>query len=70
MGLEVRKIAPTLSHHKLDLWVQEIPSSLRRDEIQNSSAVVFARALYSLSVEERAMVSCLLALQEIKKLPR
>ena len=44
--------------------------NMGRDEIYNNSAMVFVRVLYSLSVEERAMVGCFLAFQEIKKLPR
>lgn len=45
-------------------------SSVRREQIQHSSDAVFATALYSASVEERATPDCFFADQEIGVEPR
>lgn len=59
-------MALKLSHHKLGGSIIEIASSFIRDWIQSSSYVVLAIALYSASVEERAMIGYFFEPQEIK----
>jgi hypothetical protein len=69
-GFEDKYVAPMLSHHSVGGRENRRPISEHRDIIQESSAAVFARALYSASVLEWATVCCFLQLQEIKLFPR
>lgn len=59
-----------LSHNTRGGLVRKNFSSRRRAQIQDSSAAVWAKDLYSDSVEERATEVCFLALHEIRLLPR
>ena len=59
-----------LSHHKVGLVGQEILSSNRREQSQINSVVALARVVYSLSDDERTIITCFLALYEIRELPK
>ena len=61
---------PILSHHKVTLLEQEKPISSSKGLIHDSFAVAFAMALYSLSVDDLAIVGCFFTIQEMKDLPK
>ena len=63
-------MAPILSHYKIDFIGHKTPISDNKEWIQINLIVALARALYSLSDEERAIVTYFLALQKIRELPR
>lgn len=58
-----------LSHHMIEVGV-EIPSSVSKDWSQITSIVPLDNDLYSLSMEEQAIVGCFLATQETRLLPK
>ena len=66
MGLADKYVAPKLSHQSRALAGCGIPNSVRSFYTHNISAVAFAKALYSASVEDLETVGCFLAVQEIK----
>ena len=53
-GLAHKMEAPMLSQYTVGGDVSVTPTSVRSEQIHRSSAVVFATARYSASVEERA----------------
>lgn len=63
-------LAPKLLHHRMGGLVKEIPNSRRSEWSHMSPAVVLAKARYSDSVEERSIVCCLWADQEIRLQPK
>lgn len=69
-GLTAKYEAPILSHQMIVGLSKGCRNSLSKDRSQISSAVVFATALYSASVEDLATVGCFLADQEIKFVPK
>lgn len=69
-GLELKYVAPILSHHSVGDWVCYSSSSEQRDRIQESSAALLARGLYSASVLDLTTVCCFLQLHEMRFLPR
>jgi hypothetical protein len=69
-GFAERYVAPMLSHHKHGTLEVLIPSSLRMVCIHITSAVAFAKALYSASVLDLDTVGCLRALQDIRFEPK
>jgi hypothetical protein len=64
-GFAERYVAPILSHHKHGTLEVLIPSSLRMVCTHMTSAVAFAKALYSASVLDLDTVGCLRALQDM-----
>ena len=63
-------MAPMLSHHKTGLVETEAPSSEKREHNHMTLAVALARALYSASVLDRAILACFLQPQEIRLAPK
>lgn len=69
-GFAERYLAPKLSHYSRAMGGWEIPSSVSSFCTHIISVVAFTSDLYSVSVLERDMVACFLALHEIKLSPR
>jgi hypothetical protein len=65
-----RYVAPILSHHKHGTLEVLIPSPLRMVCTHMTSAVAFAKALYSVSVLDLDTVGCLRALQDMRFDPK
>lgn len=63
-------MAPILSHQKVVGLSKPKPISFKREDVQIALVVAFAKALYSLSVEDLAMVGCFFAAHETKIFPR
>jgi hypothetical protein len=57
-----------VSHRSIRGTGTGMPSSVSKDCNHESSATVFAKALYSASVLDRATVACFLQLQEMRLL--
>ena len=69
-GLAERYVAPRLSHHRREVLDLLTPSSFNRVSIHITSAVAFARDLYSASVLERETVACFFAFQDMRLEPK
>jgi len=70
IGLKAKANAKTLSHQSIGGRDKYTPKFLRIVLIQHNSATAEAKALYSASVEDLAIVSCFLVDQVIGEFPR
>jgi hypothetical protein len=68
--LDERYLVNMLSHHKIGGWETWILNSNKRDINHDNFALVFASALYSTSVFDRATIACFLQLHETRFFPR
>jgi hypothetical protein len=69
MGLEVRYVAPMLSHQRVGGCVKRSSSLEHKDIIQESFDAVFSRALDSTSMLKRATVFCFRQPHEMRTKP-